>query len=145
MRVNSRSTYLMVVQTFAYSTTAHNQLKKCHTIGRFIQPTDYNKNITQEFPPMTTATLTKDQLIELKKEFVEFKLNEMSFAELQDHVRSMMLLDIDPDPEILKDTIDEYDDFLYDILVSYVKDEENSYEILQEYIHERHENDWVND
>ena len=94
---------------------------------------------------MTTATLTKDQLIELKKEFVEFKLNEMSFAELQDHVRSMMLLDIDPDPEILKDTIDEYDDFLYDILVSYVKDEENSYEILQEYIHERHENDWVND
>ena len=25
MRVNSRSTYLMVVQTVAYSTTAHNQ------------------------------------------------------------------------------------------------------------------------
>ena len=94
---------------------------------------------------MTTATLTKDQLIELKKEFVEFKLNEMSFAELQDHVRSMMLLDIDPDPEILKDTIDEYDDFLYDILVPYVKGEENSYEILQEYIHERHENDWIDD
>ena len=94
---------------------------------------------------MTTATLTEDQLIELKKEFVEFKLNEMCFAELQDHVRSMMLLDIDPDPEILKDTIDEYDDFLYDILVSYVKDEENSYEILQEFIHERHENDWVNE
>ena len=92
---------------------------------------------------MTTATLTKDQLIELKKEFVEFKLNEMSFAELQDYVRSMMLLDIDPDPEILKDEIDSYDDFLYDILVSYVKDEEGSYEVMQEFIHDRHANDWI--
>ena len=94
---------------------------------------------------MTNTELTQDQLIELKSEFVDFKINEMSFAELQDYVRAMMLLDIDPDPEILKDEIDSYDDFLYDILVSYVKDEENSYEILQEYIHERHENDWIDD
>jgi len=94
---------------------------------------------------MTNTELTEDQLIELKSEFVEFKLNEMSFAELQNYVRDMMLLEIDPDPEILKDTIDEYDDFLYDILVPYVKGEENSYEILQEYIHERHEHDWIDD
>ena len=94
---------------------------------------------------MTTATLTKDQLIELKNEFVDFKINEMTNEELTDYVRAMMLLDIDPDPEILKNEIDAYDDYLYDILVSYVKDEENSYEILQEFIHERHENDWVND
>ena len=92
---------------------------------------------------MTTTELTEDQLIELKSEFVEFKLNEMSFAELQDYVRSMMLLEIDPDPEILKDTIDEYDENLYEVLVPYVKNEENSYEILQEFIHERHENDWI--
>ena len=94
---------------------------------------------------MIDTNLTEDQLIELKSEFVEFKLNEMSFAELQNYVRDMMLLEIDPDPEILKDTIDGYDDFLYDILVPYVKGEENSYEILQEYIHERHENDWIDD
>ena len=94
---------------------------------------------------MTNTELTEDQLIELKSEFVDFKINEMTNKELTDYVRSMMLLDVDPDPEILKDTIDEYDDFLYDILVSYVKDEENSYEILQEFIHERHENDWIND
>ena len=94
---------------------------------------------------MTNTELTEDQLIELKSEFVEFKLNEMSFAELQNYVRDMMLLEIDPNPEILKDTIDEYDDFLYDILVPYVKGEENSYEILQEYIHERHEHDWIDD
>jgi len=92
---------------------------------------------------MTTTELTEDQLIELKKEFVEFKLNEMTHEDLYQYVRDIMMLDVDPDPEILKDTIDEYDDFLYDILVSYVKDEENSYEILQEYIHERHENDWI--
>ena len=92
---------------------------------------------------MTTTELTEDQLIELKSEFVEFKLNEMSFAELQDYVRSMMLLEVDPDPEILKDEIDAYDENLYEVLVPYVKNEENSYEILQEFIHERHENDWI--
>ena len=92
---------------------------------------------------MTTATLTEDQLIELKNEFVDFKINEMTNEELTDYVRAMMLLDIDPDPEILKDEIDAYDDYLYDILVSYVLDEDGAYDILQEYIHERHENDWI--
>ena len=87
--------------------------------------------------------LTEDQLIELKSEFVDFKINEMTNEELADYVRSMMLLDIDPDPEILKDEIDAYDDYLYDILVSYVLDEDGAYDILQEYIHERHENDWI--
>ena len=94
---------------------------------------------------MNTAELTEDQLIELKKEFVEFKVNEMTHEDLYQYVRDIMMLDVDPDPEILKDEIDSYDDFLYDILVSYVKGEENSYEILQEYIHERHEHDWIDD
>ena len=94
---------------------------------------------------MTSTELTEDQLIELKSEFVEFKLNEMSFAELQDYVRAMMLLEIDTDPEILKDEIDGYDDFLYDILVSNVLEEDGAYDRLQEYIHERHENDWIDD
>ena len=92
---------------------------------------------------MTNTELTEDQLIELKSEFVEFKLNQMTHEELIDYVRPMMLMDVDPDPEILKDEIDAYDEHLYDILVPYVKDEENSYEILQEFIHERHENDWI--
>ena len=92
---------------------------------------------------MTNTELTQDQLIELKSEFVDFKINEMTNEELTDYVRAMMLLDIDPDPEILKDEIDAYDDYLYDILVSYVLDEDGAYDILQEYIHERHENDWI--
>ena len=94
---------------------------------------------------MTNTELTKDQLIELKSEFVDFKISEMTNKELEDYVRSMMMLDVDPDPEILKDTIDEYDDYLYDILVSYVLDEDGAYDILQEYIHERHEHDWIDD
>ena len=91
------------------------------------------------------TTLTKDQLIELKKEFVEFQLNEMSHGDMYAYIRDIMMLDIDPDPEILKDTIDEYDDNLYDVLVPYVLDEDGAYDILQEYIHERHENDWIDD
>ena len=94
---------------------------------------------------MIDTDLTQDQLIELKKEFVEFKVNEMTHEDLYQYVRDIMMLDVDPDPEILKDEIDAYDDFLYDILVPYVKGEENSYEILQEFIHERHENDWIDD
>ena len=94
---------------------------------------------------MTNTELTEDQLIELKSEFVDFKINEMTNEELADYVRAMMLLEIDPDPEILKDTIDEYDDYLYDILVPYVLDEDGAYDILQENIHELHEHDWIDD
>ena len=89
--------------------------------------------------------LTEDQLIELKVQFVEFKLNQMTHEDLYQYVRDMMMLDVDPDPEILKDEIDGYDDNLYDILVSCVLDEEDSYDILQEYIHDLRSNDWIDD
>ena len=94
---------------------------------------------------MTYTELTEDQLIELKSEFVDFKINEMTNEELADYVRRMMLLEIDPDPEILKDEIDAYDDNLYDVLVPYVLDEDGAYDILQEYIHDLHANDWIDD
>ena len=94
---------------------------------------------------MMTTKLTEDQLIELKEQFVDFKVNEMTNEELLTYVRSMMMLEVDPDPQILKDTIDEYDEHLYDILVSNVLDEDGAYDILQEYIHELHENDWIDD
>ena len=89
--------------------------------------------------------LTEDQLIELKVQFVEFKLNQMTHEDLYQYVRDIMMLDVDPDPEILKDTIDEYDDNLYDVLVPYVLDEDGAYDILQEYIHDLHSNDWIDD
>ena len=83
--------------------------------------------------------LTPEQYIDLRLEFVEFKLNEMTHEDMYSYIRDIMMLDVDPDPEILKDTIDEYDDNLYDVLVPYVLDEENSHAILQEYIHDRRE------
>ena len=88
---------------------------------------------------MIQAELTEDQLIELKSEFVDFKINEMTNEELADYVRAMMLLEIDPDPEILKDEIDSYDDNLYDVLVPYVLDQEGSWEVMQEFLHDRQE------
>jgi len=94
---------------------------------------------------MTNTKLTEDQLIELKEQFVDFKVNEMTNEELVSYVRSMMMLEVDPDPQILKDEIDGYDDNLYDILVSNVLDEDGAYDILQEYIHELHAHDWIND
>ena len=89
-------------------------------------------------------TLTTDQLTDLRKEFIEFKINEMTTEDIQAYIRDIMIHDVNVlNQEELEYEINSYDDFLYDILVSYVKDEENSYEILQEFIHERHENDWI--
>ena len=45
--------------------------------------------------------------------------------------------------EEIKDEIDRYDENLYDILVSCVKDEEGSWEAFEEYKHDLHANDWI--
>ena len=90
--------------------------------------------------------LTHDQFTELKREFVDFKINEMSREQMADWISTVYLSELDKCTEDeVKEEIDYYDDNLYDILVPYVLDEENSYAILQEYIHERHEHDWIDD
>ena len=95
---------------------------------------------------MTIATLTEDQLTELKKEFIEFKLNEMSYEDMTSYIRDIWMMDgALNDPYELQFEINSYDDNLYDILVPYVLDEEDSYDILQEYIHDLHSNDWIDD
>ena len=43
----------------------------------------------------------------------------------------------------LKDHISEYDEFAYEILEDYVTDTVGSYEIYQEFLQERHANDWI--
>ena len=84
--------------------------------------------------------LTHDQFTELKKEFVDFKINEMSREQMADWIRTVYLSELDKCTEDeVKEEIDYYDDNLYDVLVPYVLDEENSYAILQEYIHDRRE------
>ena len=84
--------------------------------------------------------LTHDQFTELKKEFVDFKINEMSREQMADWISTVYLSELDKCTEDeVKEEIDHYDDNLYDVLVPYVLDEENSYAILQEYIHDRRE------
>ena len=84
--------------------------------------------------------LTHDQFTELKKEFVDFKIDEMSREQMADWIRTVYLSELDKCTEDeVKEEIDYYDDNLYDVLVPYVLDEENSYAILQEYIHDRRE------
>ena len=89
-------------------------------------------------------TLTTDQLTDLREEFIEFKINEMTTEDMQAYIRDIMIHDVNVlNQEELEYEINSYDDFLYDILVPYVKDEEGSYEVMQEFIHDRHAIDWI--
>ena len=86
------------------------------------------------------SNLTAKQIQNLREEFVDFKINEMSHKEMADWIRTVFLYELDKCTEDeIKGEIDAYDDNLYDVLVPYVLDEENSYAILQEYIHDRRE------
>ena len=86
------------------------------------------------------TTLTKDQLQDLREEFIEFKLNEMTSEDMASYIRDIMIHDVNLlNKEELQFEINSYDDNLYEILVPYVKDEEGSYEVMQEFIHDRRE------
>ena len=93
---------------------------------------------------MTTTELTAEQIQELREEFIEHKISEMTYDEMADWIRTVYMGELDRCtlPEI-KEEIDRYDEHLYDILVPYVLDEDGAYDILQEYIHELHANDWI--
>ena len=84
--------------------------------------------------------LTHDQFTELKKEFVDFKINEMSREQMADWISTVYLSELDKCTEDeVKEEIDYYDDNLYEILEDYVTDTVGSYTALQEYIHDRRE------
>ena len=94
-------------------------------------------------------TLTTDQTKDLVDEFVKFVMNDWTAEQMRSYVFDSLKQEIVctrshlPLDESLKLQIDEYDDNLYDILVPYVKDVEGSYEEMQEFIHDRHANDWI--
>ena len=89
-------------------------------------------------------TLTTDQLTDLREEFIEFKINEMTTEDMQTYISDIMIHDVNVlNQEELEYEINSYDDNLYEVLVPYVKDEERSYEVMQEFIHDRHANDWI--
>ena len=93
---------------------------------------------------MNKSLFTKHELQDLRREFVKFKLADMASEDLFAYIRDIMMNDlIDLDEEELRDEIDDYDEYLYEVLANYVKDEEGSYEEMQEFIHDRQANDWI--
>ena len=84
-------------------------------------------------------TLTKVETQQLVDEFIEFQVNEMSNKELISYVSNHLRQEINQSNDNIKKQIDDYDEYLYEILVNYIQDKPMSYEILQEFIHERQE------
>ena len=93
---------------------------------------------------MIKSLFNIDQLQDLREEFIEFKINEMTTEDMASYIRDIMIHDVNVlNEEELRYEIDSYDDNLYEILAPYVLDMEGSWETMQEFIHERHANDWI--
>ena len=89
-------------------------------------------------------TLTTDQLTDLRKEFIEFKINEMTTEDMQAYIHDIMIHDVNVlNQEELEYEINSYDENLYEILASYVLDEPDSYYNMLDFINDRHANDWI--
>ncbi len=90
------------------------------------------------------TTLTAEQVQDLREEFIDFKINEMSREEMADWIRTVYLDELERcTVDELEYEINSYDDNLYELLIPYVQDREGAYEELQEFIHDRHANDWI--
>jgi len=86
-------------------------------------------------------TLTKVETQQLVDEFIEFQIAEMTTEDLVSYVKDILRFNINKlnGIEEIKQEIDEYDEYLYQILVNYIQDKPKSYEILKEFLHERQE------
>ena len=95
---------------------------------------------------MNKSLFTADQIQDLRKEFVEFKLNEMTHEDMYAYIRDVYMYELEKcTEEEIKEEIDAYDENLYEILTDYVTDTVGSYTALQEFIHDRHAMDWIDD
>ena len=93
---------------------------------------------------MLKSLFTHDQFEDLKKEFVEFYINDMTTEQMADWIRVVYLAEMDKCTEDeVREEIDRYDENLYEVLAPYVLDMEGSWETMQEFIHDRHANDWI--
>ena len=84
-------------------------------------------------------TLTKVETQQLVDEFIEFQVNEMTNKELISYASNHLRQEINQSNDNIKKQIDDYDEYLYEILVNYIQDKPNSYEIMKEFLHERQE------
>ena len=86
------------------------------------------------------SLFTPDQIQDLREEFIEFEINEMSTEEMAAFIRNQKFKEYNLyDENMLRMEIDEYDENLYEILASYVLDEDDSWDAMQEFIHDRRE------
>ena len=87
---------------------------------------------------MNATQLTKEQLDDLKREFAHLMIGDMSPKELFEFAIRRITCDVAlMRQEELKDHIDEYDEYAYEILEDYVTDTVGSYEIYQEFLSDR--------
>ena len=93
---------------------------------------------------MNATQLTKEQLADLKREFAHLMIGDMSPKELFEFAIHRVTCDVAlMRQEELKEHIDEYDECAYEVLEDYVTDTVGSYGIYQEFLEERHANDWI--
>ena len=93
---------------------------------------------------MNSTKLPPQQLGDLKREFASVMIGDMTPKELFEFAVHRVLCDVATmKQDELKDHISEYDEFAYEILEDYVTDTVGSYEIYQEFLEERHANDWI--
>ena len=84
-------------------------------------------------------TLTKVETQQLVDEFIEFQVNEMTNEEMTSYISNHLRQEINQSNDNIKKQIDDYDEYLYEILVNYIQDKPNSYEIMKEFLHDRQE------
>ena len=70
----------------------------------------------------------------------------MTSEDMVSYIRDIMIHDVNLlNKEELEFEINSYDDNLYEILEDYVTDTVGSYTALQEFIHDRHAMEWIDD
>ena len=95
---------------------------------------------------MIKSLFTAEQVEDLKKEFVEFYINDMTTEQMADWIRVVYLGELNKCTEDeVREEIDRYDENLYEVLAPYVLYMEGSLETMQEFIHDRHAMEWIDD
>ena len=95
---------------------------------------------------MNSTKLTPHQLGDLKREFAHLMVADMTPRELFEFAVHRITCDVAMmRQKELKDHIDEYDEYAYEVLEDYVTDTVGSYEIYREFIQERQTIDWETD